>query len=427
MSDTTFSVHTIIIGGGFAGLCAAARLADQGHSVALFEASQQLGGRARTRVIEGHAFNLGPHALYAGGRAQALLKDLDLSPPGGAAKTAGGYAFLGERNHTLPTGFASLLTTGLLSVPGKFAAARFMARAGQIKPQSLKGQTVAQWLTSLNLGPEAQALAEAFIRLSTYVHAPQQLCAALALEQLQLGLSTGVRYLDGGWQPMVDSLAKYAQSHGAQLQVGAKVRTLHRSDSGYRAEVEGHHDVQAANIIIATPPKPAAALLGCLSGSTSWAQQLQPVKASCLDVALRALPRPTATFGLGIDRGTYASVHSAAADLGPGAVVHVAQYLGPQEAPASRAELEALLNRLQPGFRDQALHIEYHPQMIVSHALPRPDGQDARPGPQGTGLAGVYLAGEWVRSEGWLLDAAAASAEAAVAAIVSTAHAERAA
>ncbi len=427
MSDSTSSVHTLIIGGGFAGLCAAARLAKQGHAVALFEASQQLGGRARTRVIEGHAFNLGPHALYAGGRAQALLNDLDLNPPGGAPKTAGGYAFLAQKNHTLPTGFASLLTTGLLSVPGKFAAARFMARAGQIKPQSLKGQTVAQWLTSLNLGPEAQSLAEAFIRLSTYVHAPQQLCAALALKQLQLGLSTGVRYLDGGWQPMVDSLAKYAQDRGAQLQVGAKVRTLHKTTPGYRAEVEGHDDVQAQNIIIATPPKPAAALLGGLSGSTSWAQQLQPIKASCLDVALRELPRPTATFGLGIDRATYASVHSAAADLGPGAVVHVAQYLGPQEAPASRTELEALLNRLQPGFRDQALHMEYHPQMIVSHALPRPDGQDVRPGPQGTGLAGVYLAGEWVRSEGWLLDAAAASAEAAVAAIVCTNQAERAA
>lgn len=427
MNDTTTSIDTLIIGGGFAGLCAAARLARHGQAVALLEASQHLGGRARTRVIEGHAFNLGPHALYAGGRAQALLDDLDLSPKGAAPKTAGGYALLGTKNHTLPTGLSSMLTTGLLSVQGKLAAARFMARLGKIKPEALHGQSVTQWLTSLRLGPEAQALVEALIRLTTYVHAPDHLSATLALEQLQLGLSSGVRYLDGGWQPMVDSLALFAEAHGAQLHVGTKVEALSSIHTGYLAEFGDGQKLRADNIIIATPPKAAAALVTTLGGGAPWLQSLQPVKASCLDVALRVLPCPSASFGLGIDQATYVSVHSAAADLGPGAVIHVAQYLGSKESPASRASLEAVLSRLQPGFRDSLVHMEYHPQMIVSHALPRREGQDTRPGPQAAGLPGVYLAGEWVRSGGWLLDAAAASASAAVAAIISTSSADKAA
>ncbi|MDP3677984.1 MAG: FAD-dependent oxidoreductase, partial [Methylotenera sp.] len=41
-----------VIGGGCAGLSAAAHLAERGYAVTVFEASSQLGGRARTVVVE---------------------------------------------------------------------------------------------------------------------------------------------------------------------------------------------------------------------------------------------------------------------------------------------------------------------------------------------------------------------------------------
>ncbi|MCK6650457.1 MAG: phytoene desaturase family protein, partial [Bacteroidia bacterium] len=50
----------IVIGGGFAGLSAAAYLAKDGYEVSLFEKNQQIGGRARKLEIDGFTFDMGP-------------------------------------------------------------------------------------------------------------------------------------------------------------------------------------------------------------------------------------------------------------------------------------------------------------------------------------------------------------------------------
>lgn len=59
--------HVAIIGGGCAGLSAAAALAERGYQVSLFEAGSQLGGRARTVAVETggllHLLDNGQHIL----------------------------------------------------------------------------------------------------------------------------------------------------------------------------------------------------------------------------------------------------------------------------------------------------------------------------------------------------------------------------
>lgn len=52
--------NVVVIGSGFAGLSAAALLAQQGHNVTLLEKNSQAGGRARTWQQNGFTFDMGP-------------------------------------------------------------------------------------------------------------------------------------------------------------------------------------------------------------------------------------------------------------------------------------------------------------------------------------------------------------------------------
>lgn len=69
--------HVAIIGGGCAGLSAAAALVEHGYAVTVFEASAQLGGRARTVMVENknlmHALDNGQHILLGAYRETLAL------------------------------------------------------------------------------------------------------------------------------------------------------------------------------------------------------------------------------------------------------------------------------------------------------------------------------------------------------------------
>lgn len=71
------NTHVAVIGGGCAGLSTAAALVDRGFQVTVFEASSQLGGRARTVVVENnnlmHLLDNGQHILLGAYRETLAL------------------------------------------------------------------------------------------------------------------------------------------------------------------------------------------------------------------------------------------------------------------------------------------------------------------------------------------------------------------
>ena len=62
----------VVIGAGVGGMAAAARLAKQGHSISIYEASDRTGGKCRTEWIGDYAFDTGPSLLTL----PAIYKDL---------------------------------------------------------------------------------------------------------------------------------------------------------------------------------------------------------------------------------------------------------------------------------------------------------------------------------------------------------------
>jgi phytoene dehydrogenase-like protein len=409
----------VVVGGGLAGLAAAACAARAGASVTLLERSAEPGGRARTRNREGFLFNVGPHALYRRGAGRAVLRELGVDVRG-AVPPSSGLALRDGRAHALPAGAASLLGTGLLSLPSKLQLALLLSRLRRPLPAPA-GASFEDWLAAERVRPDVKALLRALARLTTYAAQAEDADAHATLEQIRLGLTGGVLYLHGGWQTLVDGLRAAAAAAGARILTGRHADAVLRQGRAVRGvHTQDGIELEADAVILAVPPAEAARLAGgAAPGVEAFRQQARTVRAATLDLGLRALPDPRVRFALGIDHPWYFSVHSTTARLAPdGAVLlHAMRYLGPHTPPPAEveAELEQLMDRVQPGWREQLVVRRFVPDLVVSHALVSAAGGGlaGRPAPLVPGTEGLFLAGDWVGAEGMLADASLASARAA--------------
>lgn len=417
-------VDVVVIGAGLAGLATAAWTARTGRSVIVLEKAGAAGGRAQTTAAGQFRINLGPHALYCGGPAEQGLRDLGVPISGGRPNATGGYAVARGVAHALPGGFLSLLSTGLFGIAAKLETARLLGGLAKLDPEPLQQLTVDDWLARDVRHPEVRALVGALVRVSSYVADQRQMSAGAALTQIQHALGQGVRYLDGGWQVLVDGLATAASAAGATMRTSARAAAVTASGDRRQVRLAGGGSIDADAVVIAAGPDTAAELLDGPAGAAAraWAATARPVRAACLDVGLARLPQPRATFALGIDRPLYLSVHSAVARLAPAgaAMVHVMKYLAADGDPkADQRELEGLLDLIQPGWREAVVEHRFLPNMLVANAVPTAamGGLRGRPDVAVPHADGVFLAGDWIGADGLLADASLASARRAAQAI----------
>lgn len=416
MTQKPESIDVAVIGGGLSGLAAAALLGRAGRRVTLFERSSTIGGRAVTHRENGFQLNLGPHALYVGGPAEDVLRELGVSYKARKPTASGAMALYNGRAHALPGGFFSLLTTSLFGVAAKLETARLLGSLAKVDPRPLQSTTVNDWLQSQVRHPDVRALVGALIRVATYANNPERMSAGSAIAQVQGALGGGVSYLNGGWQTLVDGLTEAAQRAGVTIQPSARVARIDTTVATPALQLADGTHVSCNAVVIAASPSVASELLPASDAVKQWAAHTIPVRAACLDLGLSRLPQPRAFFALGIDRPTYFSVHSAYAALAPdgGAMIHVAKYLPaqPTDAKEDERELEGVLDIVQPGWRDVVVTRRFLPNMIATNALPAAatGGIPARPGPVVGGVRNVYVAGDWVGSVGHLADTCFASA-----------------
>lgn len=428
----------VIIGGGVAGLAAATLIARRGKTVRLFEQSHALGGRAQTKKQDGFYLNIGPHALYRGGRGIEVLRELGIEPRGRVPSVSGAFAINEGVKHTFPAGAVSLLTTSLFGLSAKLEAARWLASIGKIDPDRLMDISVREWLDQTLSHSEVKDFVLAAFRVATYTNAPDLVSAGAAIEQLKKAQDKSVLYLDGGWQTLVDGLRETAVRAGVVIETGAKVDTVARDATGAveRVRLADGRALRASTVVIASSPSVAVAMVedGELTSLARWADEAVPVKAACFDLALSRLPIPKNTFALGIDRPLYLSVHSAAAQLAPEgcALIQAAKYLSPEHSDSAEdveGELEGLLDLVQPGWRAAVVYRRFLPDMIVMNAMPLAsrDGTRGRPSPKVSDVRGLFVVGDWVGNEGMLVDASLASASEAAGLIAASRSASAAA
>lgn len=253
-------------------------------------------------------------------------------------------------------------------------------------------------------------------RVVTYANDPEIQSAGSTLSQLQMAISGGVIYLDGGWQTLVNGLISEALKARVRIFSGKRVSNVKEAiiNSSISAEtIMPLWKIEVSDLLGDSKPD----LLSYIDGKRTE-RRINPVRAACLDVALSTLPNPSILVAVGIDSPFFLSVHSASAKLAPkgGALIHVMKYLGSthESNPSSdKLGLEAFLDAIQPGWRNVVVRQRFLPSMIVYNAIVTAEqgGIIGRPDTKVPKTENLYIVGDWVGSEGLLADASFASAK----------------
>lgn len=405
-----------IIGGGLTGLTAACYLAEAGFSVTLFEKAAKPGGRASTNNHSGYLFNRGAHAIYTGGAATEVMQELGINYPHGGPKDA--YLYQQGALNLLPTGLGTLLQSKFLSVGDKLEFARVLTKLVSLKPGTVAHVSIQDWLDQIK-SPMVRQVIAALARSFSYSTALELISMEMFAEKVQLILKNPIHYVDGGWQTLVDMLQQKARQAGAHIISSARVESVVTGDGQVQGvRLRDGQVINAAAVVVATSPKEAARLVDVHQHPAfhQMVGELLPGQLACLDVALSKLPsRFTAVIDM--EQPRFLTIQSLFSRIAPegGAMICLFKELHPEQHTdphADERDLENFLDVLQPGWRDVLVKRVFLPRIDAVGTLPlaRVGGYKGRPAEEVPGVRNLYLAGDWVGAEGFLLDTSMASA-----------------
>ena len=394
------SHDVVVVGAGLAGLAVAQLCRREGRSVLVLDPHP--GGRARSDTKDGFIFNRGPHAVYLGGATERVLGRLGIALPGGPPQITDGAILAGTTTDRLPSSAASLVACGYLGLRDKASLGSFFARLPKLRAAEWSGVPTTELVGDLR--ERARLVALMAIRTSTYCAVHDRLSADIAVTALQ---APGVRYVDGGWQRLVDELSAGVDIVAASV-TAAREGEVHSAAGVHRAK---------GVVIAAGTPSATASLLGLGPFSVDG-----PIEVASLDLGLRAgVVHPLL---LALDEPLYFSMHSPAAAVAPAGrfVAHAATYITPLSAKEPKKQREQLDSHAQRSgvHPDSVVTSRYLHRMTVVGALPSAanGGLAGRPSIDTSGFSDVFIAGDWVGPEGQLADASFASAEAVAARLV---------
>lgn len=411
-ADASTRFDIVVVGAGIAGLVAAVTAAETGARVALCDSSAP-GGRARTARREGFEYNVGPHALYLAGHLHPFLVAHGLDFPGGVPATGPVELLRDGRLWRMRLHPLDILRTPLLGHRSRLRVLAVLARLPHLRTERFIGTSWQAWLDDL---PEDVAgLLAMLVRTATYVNAPEAFDAAAALDQLRLALR-GVRYIDHGWQTIVDALLTQFASAGGEV-TERTVIAVRSNGVGSDVEVETSTGRVVAGAVIVAGLAPDAVERITSSVIVGRADQGAAVHASVLDLATA---HACATPVFGVDEPLYLSPHAPIAALAPSGqgLVSLLRYTPDGEVGMSADTVRARLTALaRTAGIDEAdvLHERYLHRLVVANGFPTASagGLHGRPGIDALGMPGVFIAGDWVGPTFQLADAASSSGEAA--------------
>jgi phytoene desaturase len=273
--------RVVVVGAGYGGLAAAARLAAAGHAVTVVEQARSVGGKLGWFSRDGHSFDTGPSLLTlpqvhrdlfaATGRSLDETLDLVRLDPAVAYRFPDGTRLdLPGELRRVPAALDAVLgagTGGQWTALLARAAAMWRVTEGPILRSPLRGGatlarlarspvavgTVAPWATLRGLGRrylQHPHLAMLLDRYATYSGSDPRRAPAVLATVPYVEQAFGSWYVRGGLHRLAIALAERAAERGAVVRTGCAVRRV-LVEGGRAAGVELEDgEVLRADVIV---------------------------------------------------------------------------------------------------------------------------------------------------------------------------------
>lgn len=304
--------HIAVIGAGWAGCTAAVELTQAGHQVTLFEASRQLGGRARRVDINEIALDNGQHILL-GAYSQTLqmMRKVGIDPDSVMLRLplqmcypadSGGMTFTTPRLPAPLHLLVALWRAHGLEREDKLALARFSSAARWMGWQLHDDCSVSTLLERFGQTDRLIQLMWRPLCIAALNTRPEHASAQVFLAVLRDSLGAR-RSASDMLLPRLDlsslfpqQAAAFIEERGGNLESGCSIRQLRRH--GEQWQLQGNDaNLDFDAVVIATPPEAAATLLDGSAGeellATLRSFEYEPITTCFLQYASSTrLPRP---------------------------------------------------------------------------------------------------------------------------------------
>jgi phytoene dehydrogenase-like protein len=262
----------IIAGGGVAGLACASLLIQQNLPVVLFEASDRVGGRVRTDIVEGYRIDRGFQVLPAA--YPALSRVVSLAELGPRPFDSGAIIWDGTTQHHLvsqfsdPKALPGLVRSAAIPVKDKLRLAKLAARCRMAKWETAAAASVSREgsQSALALFEEAGFSSRFMTRFAKPFWGGISLDPSLSLSAgpvlftLKMFTEGAAVIPEAGMQALPDAMAE--RHPDALVRLNTPVESILIKDGRATGVVAGGETISASAVVVATDGPSAKALTG---------------------------------------------------------------------------------------------------------------------------------------------------------------------
>lgn len=351
-------MYVAVVGGGLAGLVAARHLAEEGHSVTVYEARDTVGGRVRSRTVDGYTLDRGFQVCFPS--YPAIERELDDGAidwrafPAGATLARPGHRSVLADPLRAPGAALPTLANREVTIGDKLRLFKLRLDCRGLGPDEyFDGPTRSIDAVFRNRGFSAafrDQFARPFFGGITLDRSLSTDAGVLRATMAALGAARAAVPADG-MGAIADHLASRVRRSGGSIATGRTVDS-YRIDDGVRLAVGGE-TIHADAAVIATDPPTARELTGIDAIPTAGRGCRTHCFAADRDLDLGARLICNAAGGM---PNTVAPLSAVAPEYAPaGSTLVSATVVGDDVGGSEQAEARAILETLADWFPEEPI------------------------------------------------------------------------